>query len=42
MLNDPALYYNLDAAVTNLNQLVLDFQADPKRYLKDLKLVDVF
>ena len=42
MLNDPALYHNLDAAVTNLNQLVLDFQADPKRYLKDLRLVDVF
>lgn len=42
MLNDPTLYYNLNIAATNLNQLVTDFQADPKRYLKDLKLVDVF
>lgn len=42
MLNDPTLYNNLNTAATNLNQLVADFQADPKRYLKDLKLVDVF
>lgn len=42
MLNDPTLYNNLNEAATNLNQLVADFQADPKRYLKDLRLVDVF
>jgi phospholipid/cholesterol/gamma-HCH transport system substrate-binding protein len=42
MLNDPTLYNNLNTAATSLNQLVLDFQADPKRYLKDLRLVDVF
>ena len=42
MLNDPTLYHNLNEAATNLNQLVADFQADPKRYLKDLRLVDVF
>jgi phospholipid/cholesterol/gamma-HCH transport system substrate-binding protein len=42
MLNDPTLYNNLNTAATNLNQLVTDFQADPKRYLKDLRLVDVF
>jgi phospholipid/cholesterol/gamma-HCH transport system substrate-binding protein len=42
MLNDPTLYNNLNTAATNLNQLVLDFQADPKRYLRELRLVDVF
>ena len=42
MLNDPSLYYNLNAAVTNLNTLLLDFQNDPKRYLQELNLVDVF
>lgn len=42
MLNDPTLYYNLNTTATNLNQLVLEFQADPKRFLKDLRLVDVF
>ena len=42
MLNDPTLYHNLNTAATNLNQLVTDFQADPKRYLQELRLVDVF
>ena len=42
MLNDPTLYHNLNTAATNLNQLVLDFQTDPKRYLQELRLVDVF
>lgn len=42
MLNDPTLYYNLNTAATNLNQLVLDFQTDPSRYLRDLRLVDIF
>jgi phospholipid/cholesterol/gamma-HCH transport system substrate-binding protein len=42
MLTDPTLYNNLNTAATNLNQLVTDFQSDPKRYLKDLRLVDVF
>ena len=42
MLNDPALYHNLNTAATNLNQLVTDFQADPKRYLRELRLVDIF
>ncbi len=42
MLNDPTLYHNLNTTATNLNQLVLEFQADPKRFLKDLRLVDVF
>jgi len=42
LLNDPTLYHNLNTAATNLNQLVTDFQADPKRYLRDLRLVDIF
>lgn len=42
MLNDPDLYYNANAALTNLNQLLIDFQNDPKRYLQELRLVDLF
>lgn len=42
MLNDPTLYYNLNEAATNLNRLVVEFQADPKRYLQELRLVDIF
>lgn len=42
LLNDPTLYYNLNEAATNLNRLVVEFQADPKRYLQELRLVDIF
>lgn len=42
LVNDPGLYYRLDSTVTTLNTLLLDFQQNPKRYLKDLNLIDVF
>jgi phospholipid/cholesterol/gamma-HCH transport system substrate-binding protein len=42
LVNDPGLYHRLDSTTTTLNQLLLDFQQNPKRYLKDLKLVEVF
>lgn len=42
LVNDPGLYHRLDSTAATLNGLLLDIQRDPKRYLKDLKLVDVF
>ena len=42
LINDPSLYNQLDSTLTTLNRILLDFERDPKRYLKDLKLVDVF
>ena len=42
LVNDPSLYHQLDSTLTTLNRILLDFERDPKRYLKDLKLVDVF
>jgi phospholipid/cholesterol/gamma-HCH transport system substrate-binding protein len=42
LVNDPGLYHRLDSTTTNLNRLLVDFQQNPKRYLKDLKLVEVF
>lgn len=42
LVNDSALYYRLDTTLTSLNALMTDFQKNPRRYLKDLKLVDVF
>lgn len=42
LINDPALYAKLDSAVTGLNTLVTDFQQNPGRYLRDLRLVDIF
>lgn len=42
LVNDESLYYQIDSTFNNLNSLIDDFKANPKRYLKDLKLVDVF
>jgi phospholipid/cholesterol/gamma-HCH transport system substrate-binding protein len=42
LVNDPGLYHRADSTLANLNRLITDFQTNPKRYLKDLKLVDVF
>ena len=42
MLNDPSLYHNLDSLTFNLNDLILKIQEDPGRYLKHMRLVDLF
>ena len=42
LINDPSLYHQLDSTLATLNRILLDFQQNPKRYLKDLKIVDVF
>lgn len=42
LLNEPDLYYNLEEAVTNLNQIMADFQADPARYLRELRFFRLF
>jgi len=42
LINDASLYHQLDTTLANLNRILLDFERDPKRYLKDLKLIDVF
>lgn len=42
MLNDPSLYNNLDSLTYNLNDLILKIQENPGRYLKHMRLVDLF
>lgn len=42
LVSDPSLYNNLDTLSVNLNQLIKDIQADPKKYLKHMRLVEVF
>ncbi len=42
LVNDPGLYVQLDSAARNLNALLADFRAHPRRYLRELKLVDIF
>ena len=42
MINDPSLYNNLDSMSVELSRLVKNINEDPARYLKGLKLIDVF
>lgn len=42
LLNEPDLYHQLDATLTGLNQILADFQADPARYLRELRLIRIF
>lgn len=42
LLNDSTLYVRLDTTLTRVNGVVDDFQQHPGRYLKHIKLVDIF
>jgi len=42
MINDESLYMNMDSLTFNLNELVKNIQKDPKKYLKHMRLVEVF
>lgn len=42
MINDPSLYNNLDSLTVNLNELIKGIQDDPRRYLKHMRLVEIF
>ncbi len=42
LLTEPGLYRDAEAALANLNALLADFQENPRRYLQELRLVDVF
>ncbi len=42
LVNDPAMYRKIDTMLTNLNKLLLDFQSHPEKYLKELRLIDIF
>ncbi len=42
LMNDESLYTNLDSLSFNLNELVKNIQKDPRKYLKHMRLVEVF
>ncbi len=42
LVNDPQLYHRMDSTVVRLHELIDDFQQNPRRYLKELKLIDIF
>ncbi len=42
LVNDPSLYNNMDSLTVNLNELIKGIQDDPRRYLKHMRLVEIF
>lgn len=42
LVNDPGLYHHLDSTLTAVNVLLAEFKRDPRKYLRELKLVDIF
>ena len=42
LLNDPALYTRLDSMTTTLNRILTDFESNPGRYLREMKLIEIF
>ena len=42
LVNDPSLYTRLDTTLATLQFILDDFQNNPRRYLKDLTLIEVF
>jgi phospholipid/cholesterol/gamma-HCH transport system substrate-binding protein len=42
LVNDASLYHQLDSTSATLNRILVDFEQNPKRYLKDLKLIELF
>lgn len=42
LINEPDLYHRLDSLVTSIDALVVDFKANPRRYLREMKIVDLF
>ena len=42
LINDASMYERMDSTLTGLNNLITDFQENPARYLKEMKLVDLF
>ncbi len=42
LVNDPGLYHRTDSLLGSLDALLVDFRANPGRYLKEMRLVDLF
>lgn len=42
LINDPSLYMQLDSSASQLNSILIDLRSNPRRYLQELTLIDLF
>jgi phospholipid/cholesterol/gamma-HCH transport system substrate-binding protein len=42
LVNDASLYHRMDSTVNSMNQLLIDLKENPVRYLRAMRLVDLF
>lgn len=42
LVNNPSLYHNLDSLSAEMNQLIKNINEDPRKYLKHMRLIEVF
>jgi phospholipid/cholesterol/gamma-HCH transport system substrate-binding protein len=42
LAHDPSLYHNLDSTMASLNRLLISFERNPGRFLRELTLIDLF
>lgn len=42
LVNNPSLYNNIDSLSVNLNALIKNINDDPRKYLKHMRLVEIF
>lgn len=42
LVNDPGIYHRTDSLLASLDALLVDFRANPGRYLKEMRIVDLF
>lgn len=42
LVNDPSLYHNMDSTAVRLNEVIDDFQRNPRRYLRELSIIEFF
>lgn len=42
LANDPMLYHRLDSTLTSLNHLLVSLERNPGRFMRELRLIDLF
>ena len=42
LINDPSMYHRVDSTLDSINLLIADFQNNSAKYLREMKLVDLF